>query len=340
LNSLTDVEGVQVGHQTIVEGDSVRTGVTVIKPHPGNVFLSKVPAAVHVANGFGKFVGATQIDELGVMETPIVLTNTLSTFTAADALVRWTLDRPGCQSIQSVNPLVGECNDGFLNDIRQQRVSRDDVVAALTNVHGGPVTEGCIGAGTGTRCLGWKGGIGSSSRKLPARLGGYTVGVLVQTNFGGSLTVAGVPIGRALGRAYLQDDVRSHEHGSCIVVVATDAPLDSRRLRRLASRAPLGLGAAGSTISHGSGDYVIAFSTSKSVRTPHQSDSPIAEIELLRDEELSPLFQATRDATEEAVVNSLLQATTTTGRDGHTVEAIPAEKVAELVAKRQTLTKD
>ena len=206
------------------------------------MFLQKVPAAIHVANGFGKFVGSTQIEELGVLETPIVLTNTLSTFVAADALLGWVLKQPGCESVKSVNPVVGECNDGFLNDIRQRRVTADDVVAALENTHGGPVEEGCIGAGTGVRCMGWKGGIGSSSRSLPDNLGGYTVGVLVQTNFGGSLTIAGVPVGRELGRYYLKDQVREHEHGSCIVIVATDAPLDSRRLERLARRAPLGTG--------------------------------------------------------------------------------------------------
>jgi L-aminopeptidase/D-esterase-like protein/CubicO group peptidase (beta-lactamase class C family) len=228
-NSLTDVAGVQVGHDTLIEGDSIRTGVTVVKPCPGNVFLSKVPAAIYVANGFGKFVGSTQIEELGVIETPIVLTNTLSTFAAADALVRWSLDRPGCESVKSVNPIVGECNDGFLNDIRRRSVTSKHVVAALRNAHAGPVTEGCVGTGTGVRCMGWKGGIGSSSRRLPKKLGGYTVGVLVQTNFGGSLTIAGAPVGRELGRYYLKDQVRLQEHGSCIVIVATDAPLDSRR---------------------------------------------------------------------------------------------------------------
>ena len=241
---MTDVAGVEAGHRTIVEGESIRTGVTVVKPHKGNVFLHKVPAAVHVANGFGKFLGTTQIEELGVMETPIVLTNTLSAFAAADALVGWSLNEPGCESVRSVNPVVGECNDGHLNDIRSQRVASEHVLDALRSAHAGPVTEGCVGAGTGVRCMGWKGGIGSSSRRLPKRLGGYTIGVLVQTNFGGSLTVAGAPVGRELGRYYLKDAVDSQERGSCIIVVATDAPLDSRRLKRLARRAPLGLAAA------------------------------------------------------------------------------------------------
>lgn len=332
-NSLTDVAGVQVGHRTIVEGDSIRTGVTAIVPHEGNVFLHKVPAAVHTANGFGKFVGTTQIDELGVLETPVVLTNTLSTFTAADALVHWTLQQPGCESVRSVNPVVGECNDGRLNDIRRQRVTRDDVLAALQNAQGGPVTEGCVGAGTGVRCMGWKGGIGSSSRQLPDSLGGYTVGVLVQTNFGGLLTVAGAPVGRSLGRYFLRDEVNRQEHGSCIVVVATDAPLDARRLRRLARRAPLGLAAAGSPITHGSGDYVLAFSTAPQLRASYESEEPREQVELLRDDQLSPLFQAVREATEEAVVNSLLRAVTTSGHRGRTVEAIDPDQVVEICRK-------
>ena len=262
-NSLTDVAGVAVGHHTIRDGDAVRTGVTAVKPHPGNAFLEKVPAAIRVANGFGKFVGTTQVEELGVLETPIMLTNTLSTFAVADALVAWTLKQPGCKAVRSVNPVVGECNDGYLNDIRRRVVTREHVIAALKNANTRQVEEGCIGAGTGVRCMGWKGGIGSSSRVIPDALGGYTVGVLVQTNFGGSLTVAGVPVGRSLGRYYLKEHATPHEHGSCIVIVATDAPLDARQLKRLARRAPLGLAAAGSPISHGSGDYVLAFSTAE-----------------------------------------------------------------------------
>lgn len=329
-NSLTDVAGVQVGHHTIVEGDSIRTGVTAVKPHTANVFLHKVPAAVHVANGFGKFVGTTQVEELGVIETPIILTNTLSAFAAADALVGWSLDQPGCDQVKSVNPIVGECNDAYLNDIRKRRVNCEDVVAALRNAHAGPVSEGCVGAGTGVRCMGWKGGIGSSSRRLPEDLGGYTIGVLVQTNFGGSLTIAGAPVGRELGRHYLKEQIRAQEHGSCIVIVATDAPLDARRLTRLAQRAPLGLAAAGSPITHGSGDYTLAFSTAEELRTDYQSDSPIEEARLLRDDQLSPLFQAVRDATEEAVINSLLQAVTTTGYEGHTVQAIDPPTVIDI----------
>ena len=339
-NSLTDVAGVQVGHRTRMEGDSIRTGVTVVKPTPGNVFLRKVPAAVHVANGFGKFVGTTQIEELGVIETPIVLTNTLSTFAAADALVGWTLNQPGCLAVRSVNPVVAECNDAYLNDIRRRCITAEDVVAALDHAHAGPVTEGCVGSGTGMRCMGWKGGIGSSSRKLPLKLGGYTVGVLVQTNFGGSLTVAGAPVGRDLGRFYLKDEVRQHEDGSCIVVIATDAPLDARRLKRLAKRAPLGLAAAGSSISHGSGDYVLAFSTSDKVKTDHESEGPHERIEILRDEELSPLFQAVRDATEEAVINSLLQAVTVTGYKGRKVEAIDPAQLLDVCRRHRVLDSD
>lgn len=330
MNSLTDVDGIQVGHCTIVEGDSVRTGVTAVKPHGDNVFLQKVPAAIHVANGFGKFVGSTQIKELGVLETPIVLTNTLSTFAAADALVEWVLQQQGCENVRSVNPVVGECNDAFLNDIRRRRVTTEDVFVALQNADSTPVEEGCVGAGTGTRCMGWKGGIGSSSRRLSASMGGYTVGVLVQTNFGGSLTIAGVPVGRELGRYYLKGQVREHEHGSCIVIVATDAPLDSRRLQRLARRATLGLAAAGSPISHGSGDYVLAFSTAKGLRSAYQANSPTASTDLLRDDQLSPLFQAVRDATEEAVINSLLQAVTTKGHEGRAVEAIDPDQIVEV----------
>lgn len=328
-NSLTDVEGIAVGHHTLHEGDDIRTGVTAILPHGENVFLHKVPAAIHVANGFGKFVGATQIEELGVLETPIVLTNTLSSFAAADALVAWTLKQPDCETVRSVNPVVGECNDGSLNDIRRRVVNASHVEAALQQASSDPVEEGCVGAGTGVRCLGWKGGIGSSSRVLPESLGGFTVGVLVQTNFGGSLTVDGVPVGRELGRYYLKDDVTKQEHGSCIVVVATNAPLDSRQLKRLARRAELGLAAVGSPITHGSGDYVLAFSTAIELRSAYQSNQTLEGGPRLRDDRLSPLFQAVRDATEESVLNSLLQATTTSGQ-GKTVDAIDPNRLMEI----------
>jgi D-aminopeptidase len=272
------------------------------------------------------------VQELGTLETPVVLTNTLSVFSAADALVAYMLDLEGNEEVASINPVVAETNDGHLNDIRGQRVGRADVVAAITSARRGPVPEGSIGAGTGTRCLGWKGGIGTASRLLPESLGGYTVGVLTQTNFGGILTVNGAPVGRELGRFYLQglQENRQSEGGSCIIVVATDAPLDFRRLRRLAGRALLGLAAVGSPMTHGSGDYVIAFSTAEAVRVAHGSRGLTEERKLLRDEALSPLFQATREATEEAIVNSLLKATTVTGSRGRTCEAIPVDRLIEI----------
>ena len=335
LNAITDVTGVHVGHRTIVEGKDIRTGVTAVLPHPGNVFREKVPAAIVVGNGFGKLVGSTQVEELGTLETPVVLTNTLSTFAAADALVAYTLNLEGNENVRSVNPVVGETNDGYLNDIRAQRVGREDILAAIAAAEGGSVTEGSVGAGIGTRCLGWKGGIGTASRRLPVSHGGYTLGVLAQTNFGGILTVNGAPVGKELGRYYLQDlaDERESEGGSCILVVATDAPLDARQLKRLAKRALLGLAAVGSPMTHGSGDYVIAFSTAETVRVPHGAPRETQTRTLLRDERLSPLFQATREATEEAILNSLLKATTVTGFHGHTSEAIPVDRLIEICTR-------
>jgi len=332
LNAITDVAGVRVGHQTIIEGEAIRTGVTAIIPHPGNVFQEKVPAAIVVGNGFGKLVGSTQVEELGMLETPVILTNTLSTFMAADALVAYTLDLEGNENVGSVNPVVAETNDGHLNDIRAQRVCRADVLAAIAAAMGGPVAEGSVGAGTGTRCLGWKGGIGTASRRLPAAHGGFTLGVLTQTNFGGILTVNGAPVGKELGRYYLQDAAgeRDTEKGSCILVVATDAPLDARQLKRLAKRALLGLAAVGSPMTHGSGDYVIAFSTAEMVRVPHHPSEGTPTQTLLRDEALSPLFQATREAAEEAILNSLLKATTITGFRGRQCEAIPVDRLIEI----------
>jgi D-aminopeptidase len=333
LNSITDVAGVRVGHRTLIQGDAVRTGVTAVLPHGDNLFQSKVPAAIYVANGFGKFVGSTQVAELGVLETPIVLTNTLSTFAAADAVVAWSLKQKGNEDVRSVNPVVGECNDGYLNDIRGQHVQSSDVVQAIHDAQSGAVSEGCVGAGVGTQCMGWKGGIGTSSRMLPLTLGGYTVGVLVQTNFGGQLMVDGAPVGQELGRFFLKEAVAGQEHGSCIVIVATDAPLDARQLSRLAKRATLGLGAVGSPITHGSGDYVLAFSTNENLRQRFASDDAVETRTVLRDDRLSPLFQAVREATEEAVLNSLLKATTTTGRDGHRVEAIDPVDVVRICRK-------
>jgi D-aminopeptidase len=339
LNAITDVPGVRVGHRSLILGDDVRTGVTAILPHGGNIFQRKVPAAVHVANGFGKLVGSTQIEELGVLESPIVLTNTLSAFAAADAIVAWSLQQKGNEDVISINAVVGECNDGYLNDIRGQHVQAEDVVRAISDAKSGPVGEGCVGAGVGTRCLGWKGGIGSSSRKLPTSLGGYVVGALVQTNFDGQLTIHGAPVGQELGRYFLKDSVPKQEPGSCMVIVATNAPLDARQLNRLAKRATLGLAAVGSPISHGSGDYIIAFSTAESNFSSPTSSKASETKTVLRDDRLSPLFQAVREATEEAVVNSLLKATTTTGRNGRTVDAIDPDDVVRICRKFGVISK-
>lgn len=332
LNAITDVAGVTVGHRTIVKGDGIRTGVTAIRPHAGNMFQHKVPAAIEVGNGFGKLTGTTQVNELGTLETPIVLTNTLSVFAAADALVDWMLSRDGNENVRSVNPVVGETNDGYLNDIRRRVVSRDDVFAALDSARGGPVQEGSVGAGTGTRCLGWKGGIGTSSRRLPAALGGHTIGVLVQSNFGGILTMDGAPVGEELGPRALSNVTRipPATGGSCMIVVATDAPLDARQLGRVAKRALLGLAAVGSPMNHGSGDYVIAFSVAEAVRQSRGGSPQPQSSAHVADKSLSPLFQATREATEEAIVNSLLAATSVTGFRGRTSEAIPIDRVIEI----------
>lgn len=335
LNAITDVPGVRVGHTTLIEGDRVRTGVTAILPHGGNLFREKVPGAVFVGNAFGKLAGSTQVEELGTIEAPIVLTNTLSVGTAVEAVVRYTLDQPGNESVRSVNALVGETNDGGLNDIRGQHVTREHVLSAIRNAQGGPVPEGCVGAGTGCECFGWKGGIGTASRRLPDRLGGWTLGVLVQANFGGVLTIAGAPVGRELNRHAFLEDIsgtstsRRNGDGSCLIVVATDAPLDARDLRRLAARAVFGLARTGSSFSHGSGDYAIAFSTAKSLRVRH-GDEAITAREILPAEATSPLFQAALEATEEAVYNALLQADTTTAQ-GHTVEALPIDRLRAIL---------
>ena len=340
LNAITDVAGVRVGHRTIVEGSDVRTGVTAVVPHAGNLFQEKVPAAIVVGNGFGKLIGSTQVEELGALETPVILTNTLSAFAAADALVAYMLSLEGNEDVRSVNPVVGETNDGYLNDIRARRVRREDVLAAIQSARGGPVEEGSVGAGAGTRCLGWKGGIGTASRRLPQRLGGFTLGALVQSNFGGILTINGAPVGRELGRYYLQEELgeTAPADGSCMIVLATDAPLDARQLRRLARRAFLGLAAVGSPMTHGSGDYVIAFSTAPSVRVRHTSDRRFDERRLLRDEFLSPLFQAAREATEEAILNSLFKATTVRGFRGRVTEAIPLDQVVDVCRRHGVLS--
>lgn len=347
LNAITDVDGVRVGQTTLVSGTDVRTGVTAILPHPGNLFHEKVPAAVFVGNGFGKLMGVTQIEELGELETPILLTNTLSVPRVADALLDHMLGLPGNESIRSVNVVVGETNDGYLNDIRGRHVTAADVQAALDGACSGPVAEGCIGAGTGTVAFGFKGGIGTSSRRLPESLGGYTVGVLVQTNFGGVLTISGAPVGKLLGRYYLKDAAADANHGvdrkpdvsadgSIMIVIATDAPLDSRNLRRLAARSMFGLARTGSPGTNGSGDYAIAFSTAAQNRI--RPGEQMREQRVLANDRVSPLFQAVVEATEEAIYNSLFKATTTTGVGGHTVDALPIPETLEILRRHGALT--
>lgn len=330
-NAITDVPGVLVGHKTLINGDDVRTGVTAVLPYRGNIFQQKVPAAIHVGNGFGKLAGSTQVEELGNLETPIILTNTLSVPTAADALIDFTFSFDANKNVQSVNAVVGETNDGYLNDIRGRHVAKHDVLDAIASAHGGAVEQGNVGAGTGTIAFGFKGGIGTSSRKLPDNLGGYTVGVLVQTNFGGVLNVAGVPVGKALDKYYLRDELNDSPDGSCMIVVATDAPLSSRNLKRLARRAMLGLGLTGGIASNGSGDYVIAFSTNASLRVPYESTASTRQMAVLRNDAMSPLFMATIEATEEAIINSLFHAQDMIGRDGHKVEALPLDEVLPLM---------
>ena len=341
LNSITDVGGVTVGQTTVIRGESVRTGVTAIVPHSGNLFQEKVPGAVFVGNGFGKLMGSTQVSELGEIETPILLTSTLSVPKTADFLLDYILALPGNENIGSVNPLVAETNDGFLNDIRGRHVSRDDVLNALKNARSGPVEEGSVGAGTGTVAFGWKGGIGTASRKLPSSLGGYTIGILVQTNFGGVLSIDGAPVGVELGKYYLKDALNSSSNphsavpnpqspdGSIIIVIATDAPLDHRQLKRLAVRSMSGLARTGSSMTNGSGDYAIAFCTANKVIAAEK----VRSVQVLGNDSMSPLFQAVIEATEEAILNSLFKATTVTGKDRRTVEAIPIERVQEILKK-------
>jgi len=345
LNAITDVAGVRVGQVTLVKGEAVRTGVTAIVPHGGNVFQLKAPAAVWPANAFGKAAGFLQVAELGNLETPIVLTNTLCVGTAVRAVVDWTLRQKGNEEVRSVNAVVGETNDAYLNDIRSCAVTPEDVFKAIEGARGGPVAEGSIGAGTGTSAFGWKGGIGTSSRVLPESLGGYTVGALVQSNFGGILTVDGLAVGEALGNfAYKEfleaespraGDVGEAGDGSCMIVLATDAPLSPRNLERMARRAVLGLARTGSFMSNGSGDFVIAFSTANLV--PYQSAAPTRTVEVLSNDFVSPLFLATVEAVEEAILNSLTTATTVTGYQGHTREALPVEKLREMAAERNSV---
>ena len=332
-NAITDVGGVSVGHATLIQGDNIRTGVTVIRPHPGNVFQDKVPGAVFVGNAFGKLAGSTQVDELGTIETPIALTNTLSVGAVMDGVVRWTLDQPGNDNVRSVNALVGETNDGGLNDIRGQHVRPQHVIEALAAATTGAVQEGSVGAGTGTQAFGWKGGIGTSSRKLDTRYGGYTVGVLVQSNYGGVLTIGGAPVGKILGRYSYQPRTSGrddHGDGSCMIVVATDAPLDARDLKRIAARAVYGLARTGSSFSNGSGEFAIAFSTAPDLRTKFGSAAVQARA-LLPADGVSPLFQATLEATEEAVYNSLLKASPVTSRFGK-ADALPIDRLKEILA--------
>jgi D-aminopeptidase len=336
LNAITDVTGVLVGQSTVIQGDSVHTGVTAILPHPGNLFLERVPAAIYVGNGFGKLLGSTQVAELGELETPILLTCTLCVWKAADAIVAYLLEQPGMAEVRSINPVVGETNDGsVLNAIRQRPITPDQVRAALTTATSGPVAEGSVGAGAGTIAFGWKGGIGTASRMTGSPAGSWTVGVLVQSNFGGDLHIMGVPVGRALGRKGVQRPGESQPaKGSIMIVVATDAPLSERNLRRLAARALIGVARTGSVMDNGSGDYVIAFSTSTEVRRrPEEVRRSVTD---LANDSLSELFQAAADATEEAIYNSLFLATTVRSRNG-TVEALPVKEVLDLLRARRAL---
>ncbi len=342
LDAITDVGGVAVGSTTIIRGDNIRTGVTAIVPHSGNLYREKVPAGVFVGNGFGKLTGTTQVDEMGDIETPILLTSTTSVPRVADALISYMLALPGNEDVLSINPVVGETNDGYLNDIRGRHISPEDVFAAIKNAKGGPVEEGDVGAGTGTVVFGWKGGIGTASRRLPASLGGYTVGVLVQTNFGGVLTIAGAPVGEKLGQYYLRQELnqagsgKDKADGSCMIVVATDAPMVARNLKRLAARAWLGVARTGSSASNGSGDYAIAFSTAPQVRVRANDKALTRTAELMANDAMSPLFLAVIEATEEAVYNSMFKATTMTG-NGHTVEALPIDKTVEILKAHRAI---
>jgi len=347
LNAITDVAGVMVGHTTIIRGDHIRTGVTSVLPHGGNLFREKVPGAVFIGNGFGKLMGSTQIDELGEIETPIILTSTLSVPKAADFLLDYMLALPGNEDVGSMNPLVAETNDGYLNDIRGRHITREDVAGAIRSARTGPVAEGTVGAGTGTVAFGFKGGIGTSSRVLPKSLGGYAIGVLVQSNFGGVLTINGAPVGRELGSYYLKreldaqqsstvSDVHESADGSIMVVIATDAPVDARNLKRMAARSMMGLGKTGAAGTNGSGDYAIAFTTGKVTRVTSGNQYQPRPVPLVANDGMSPLFLAVIEATEEAIYNSLFQARTTSGQ-GRTVEALPIKQTLEIMRKYRAL---
>jgi D-aminopeptidase len=345
LNAITDVASVRVGHATVFRGENVRTGVTAVLPHGGNLFAEKVPGAVFVGNGFGKLTGSTQVYELGEIETPILLTSTLSVPRVADFLLDYMLALPGNEAAQSVNPLVAETNDGFLNDIRGRHISKADVFAAIEGAKTGAIEEGSIGAGTGTIAFGWKGGIGTSSRKLPASLGNFTVGVLVQTNFGGVLQIDGAPVGVELGKYYLIDalkkdtarrrsaDLNDAADGSIIIVIATDAPVDARNLRRMATRSMMGLARTGAAGTSGSGDYAIAFTAAPELRIKTLNSNEPRKVNLLSNDAMSPLFLATIEATEEAIYNSLFRAVTVTGRDKRAIEALPLERTRTILRK-------
>jgi len=330
LNAITDITGVKVGHFTLIEGTDIRTGVTAILPHSGNIFQDKVPAGLAVGNGFGKLMGATQLTELGEIETPILLTNTLAAPRAAEALIDWTLSQPGNEEVRSVNPIVGETNDGLLNDIRARTLTTEHMLQAIHAASEDPVAEGCVGAGTGTVCFGWKGGIGTSSRVLPEAQGGYAIGALVQSNFGGVLQMDGIPVGKVLGQYYLKSKLEP-ANGSVMIIIATDAPLSDRNLRRLARRGLAGLARTGASMSNSSGDYAIAFSTHEGARrTPERRDQ-IWTYPDAPNEATSPLFQAAIECTEEAIYNSLTMAATMSGYRGVTMQALPLEEVEKLI---------
>lgn len=335
LNAITDVAGVKVGHRTLIEGDSIRTGVTAIIPHPGNIFQEKVPAGIYVANGFGKLLGYTQVEELGYLETPVILTNTLSVPEATSAVVDYILSLPGNERVESVNPVVGETNDGWLNDIRARAIKKEHVLEAIRTAAEGPIEEGSVGAGTGTTCFGFKGGIGTASRRLPESRGGWTVGILVQTNFGGVLQIKGLPVEELLKKDLpaVKNQAQIQENGSCMIIVATDAPLDSRNLKRLAKRALLGIARTGGYYSNASGDYAVAFSTAPQVRLLAGQHNLTQNVEVVRNEAMSALFQAAAEAAEEAILNSLFRATAVTGKDGHRSEPLPINRLRSWFEK-------
>lgn len=333
LNAITDVKGVTIGHKTLIQGENIRTGVTAIIPHQKNLYQYKVPAAIYIGNGFGKLTGYSQVKELGNIETPIILTNTLNVPVAAEALISYTLNQKENQEVRSVNAVVGETNDGYLNDIRGRHLKEEDVFEAIENAKEGPVAEGNVGAGTGTVCFGFKGGIGTSSRKIPEALGGYTVGVLVQTNFGGVLEINGVPVGQELKKFIYDNITLNNVDGSCMIVVITDAPLHSRNLERVAKRAMLGLAKTGGIASNGSGDYVIALSVNEDNIKSLSLDSKLYQSTILKNEAMTPVFLATIEATEEAIINSLFAAETMKGRNKRVIESIPKERVVELMKK-------